>query len=128
MSVSAAAVATMVFEVRSTQVTFHVLPLFEEGRGPIKSYQVHDNLLEILRHINLYFSMRRPQKIGFPGHVGTGFFKIPYFQEFCLSRPRFFSKIRQIIIKKKLRTPSLQGCAPLTHQDRCYMSARSSAG
>jgi len=28
-------------------------PQFEEGRGPIKSYQVHDNLLEILRHINL---------------------------------------------------------------------------
>ena len=37
MSVSAVAAATMVLDVRSTQVTIHVLPFFETGRGPIKS-------------------------------------------------------------------------------------------
>jgi len=36
--------------------------------------QAHDNMLEVLPHINLYLSTRRPQNIGFPGHAGTGFF------------------------------------------------------
>ena len=69
--------------------------------------QAHDNKLEVLRHINLYLSTRRPQLIGHPGHAGSRFFEIPYFQEFCLSRPRNFSKNRQKIIKKNSR-----GCAP----------------
>ena len=50
--------------------------------------QAHDNMLKVLQHINLYLLTRRPQNIGFPGHTGTGFFGIPYFQKFCLSRPR----------------------------------------
>jgi len=44
-------------------------------------------------------------------------FKIPYFKEFCLSRPKFFSKNRPKIIKKKFAglhpAPSLYGAAPL---------------
>ena len=47
--------------------------------------QARDNMLEVLRHINLYLSMRQPQKTRFPGNAGTGFFEIPYFQEFCVS-------------------------------------------
>ena len=47
--------------------------------------QARDNMLEVLLHINLYLSMRQSQKTRFPGNAGTGFFEIPYFQEFCVS-------------------------------------------
>jgi len=36
--------------------------------------QAHDNMLEVLPHINLYLSTRRPQNIVFPDYAGTGFF------------------------------------------------------
>jgi len=65
-------------------------------------------MLEVLGHINLYLSTRRPQNIGFLGHAGTGCFEIPYFQKFCLSRRRKFSKNRLKIIKKKF----MRGSAP----------------
>ena len=69
--------------------------------------QAHDNNLEVLQHINLYLSTRRPQIISHPGHAGSRFFEIPYFQEFCLSRPRKFSKNRPKSSKNISR-----GCAP----------------
>jgi len=31
--------------------------------------QAHDNMLEVLRHINLYLWTRRPQNVGIPGHM-----------------------------------------------------------
>jgi len=57
---------------------------------------------------------RQPRKVVFAGHAGTGFFEIWYFQEFCLSRLKFFSKYQPKIIKKEFqpRTPSLQGPSP----------------
>jgi len=36
--------------------------------------QAHDNILEVLVHINVYLSTRQPQNIGFPNYAGTGFF------------------------------------------------------
>jgi len=79
--------------------------------------QAHDNLLEVLRRIDLYLSTRRPRTIWYPGHAGTRFFEISYFQEFCLSRPRNFSKNRGKIIKKNLAglrpAPLPYGAAPL---------------
>ena len=84
---------------------------------PTNCVQAHDNMLEVLRHINLYLSTRRPQNIGFPGHAGTGYFEIPYFQEFCLSRPRFFFQKSTKNHQKKttgLRpAPPPYGVAPL---------------
>ena len=82
--------------------------------------QAHDNNLQVLQHIILYLSTRQPQRTGHPGHAEAGFFEIPYFQEFCLSRPRFFPKNRPKIIQKKIRgaaprTHSLRGYAPPTH-------------
>jgi len=50
----------------------------------------HGNCLEVLPHINLYLSTRRPRTIRPPGHVTPRFFEILYLQEFCLSRPRHF--------------------------------------
>jgi len=35
--------------------------------------QAHDNMLEVLQHINLYLSMRQPQNIGCPSHAGPDF-------------------------------------------------------
>jgi len=61
--------------------------------------QSHDNTLEVLRHIILYLLTKLPQSTGHPGHAGAGFLEIPYFQKFCPSRPRIFSKDRQKIIK-----------------------------
>ena len=79
--------------------------------------QAHDNTLEVLRHIILYLSTRRPQSTGHSGHAPAGFFEIPYFQEFCLSRPRNISKNRQKIIQKKFAglcpAPPPYGAAPL---------------
>ena len=78
-----------------------------------KCRQAHDNNLEVLQHIILYLSMRRPQSTGNPGHAGAEFFEIPYFQEFCLSRPRHFSKNRPKIIKKICGVhPLLTGLRP----------------
>ena len=69
--------------------------------------QAHDNMLEVLRHINLYLSTRWPQNIGFSGHAGTRFFDIAYLQEFCLSRSRKkFQKSTKNNQKKSW------GCAP----------------
>ena len=54
--------------------------------------QAHDNCLEVLPHMILYLSTRRPRTIGSPGHVNSQFFKIMYFSESCLSRPGHFSQ------------------------------------
>jgi len=59
MSVSAAAVATMVFDVRSTQVTIHVLPFFEAGNGPIKS------MAQLVKGCNgMAEKIQRPYEVG----------------------------------------------------------------
>jgi len=68
--------------------------------------KAHDNCLEVLLHINLYLSTRRPRTIGSHGHVNSQFFEIMYFQEFCHSRPEhFFQKNRPKIIKKNFAGP-----------------------
>jgi len=62
------------------------------------------------------FTSRRdsPKQLGFS--VTLGFFEIPYFQEFYLSRPIIFSKNPLKNHQKKIRwaaprTPSLRACA-----------------
>jgi len=78
--------------------------------------QAHDNILEVLRHIILYLSKRRPQSTGNPGHAGPGFFEHPYFQEFCLSRPKNFQNSTIIITKNSRGSaphPPPYGAAPL---------------
>ena len=95
--------ACSAYETWSAKYTVLVIQLFLTN-----CVQAHDNNLEVLRHIILYLSTRRPQITGHPGHDGTRFFEIPYFQEFCLSRPRiFFPKIDDKSFKKNSR-----GCAP----------------
>ena len=78
--------------------------------------KAHDNCLEVLLHINLYLSTRRPRTIGSHGHVNSQFFEIMYFQEFCHSRPEhFFQKKSTKNHQKNLRGaphPLLTGLGP----------------
>jgi len=67
--------------------------------------QAHDNCLEVLPHINLYFSTRRPRTIGPPGHVTPSFWKFLLSKNSVFQDQNIFSKNRQKIIKKKS-----QGC------------------
>ena len=79
--------------------------------------QAHDNTLEVLQHIILYLSTRRPQIIGSPGHVRTCLLKISYFQE--LWRPSiFFQKSTKIIKFVFAVLCASRGGAPPTHQGR----------
>ena len=66
--------------------------------------QAHDNCLEVLPHINLYLSKRRPRVIGSPGHVILRLF---------LKTKIYVPKIYKKSSKKKSRgAPPPYGTAP----------------
>ena len=85
--------------------------------------QAHDNTLEILRHITLCLSTRRPQNFGSSGHVRTCFLKFRICKNSVFQDQEFFSKNPQKIIKIKSRGyaphPLHTGLHPSYHQDRC---------
>ena len=86
--------------------------------------QAHDHYLEVLQHIILYFSTRRPQIIGYSGHVRTCFF-------WDSVSPRILSS--EIISKKSKKNhqkkfaglpwrpapPPYRAAPPPRHQSRC---------
>jgi len=72
--------------------------------------------MEVLRHIFLYLSTRRPQIIGSPGHVRTSFWNSVFPRILSFETKSFFQKStkkHQISFRGAAPcTPSLQGCAP----------------
>jgi len=82
---------------------------------PTSCVQDNDNDLEVLPHVILYLSTRRPQIIWSRSHIRNGFlkFRIPY--NSVSEDQELFSKIDQKTSKKIRRTapsyPSLRGCA-----------------
>jgi len=100
---------------------------------PTNCIQANNVILEVLPHIILYPSPRRPQIIRSRGHVRNSFLDFRISNKVCLWRPRiFFPKIDKNYHEQFRgivpRTPSLRGCAPPTHQDGCQMSVRTGAG
>jgi len=85
--------------------------------------QAHDNCLEVLPHINLYLSTRRPQTIGSPGHVTPSFLKFYIFKNSVFQDQDIFSENRQEIIKKNRgaapRSPSLRPLPPTKVSAKC---------
>jgi len=71
---------------------------------PANCVQAHDNSLEILPHIILYLSTRRPQTIGSPGHVRIYFLKSRISKNSVFQDQEFFSQNRQ-----KIPHPLLKG-------------------
>ena len=64
--------------------------------------QAHDNCLQVLPHINLYRSTRRPRTIGCPGHVNLSLSKSCISKKSVFQGQDMFSKNRQKIIQKKI--------------------------
>ena len=83
--------------------------------------QAHDNCLEVLPHINLYLSTRRPRTIGSPGHATLSFLIFPRILSF--KTQTFFAKIDEkssfFFGGAAPRTPSFRSGAPPNHQGSC---------
>jgi len=69
--------------------------------------QAHNDCLEVIPHIVLYLSLRRPRIVGSPGHVTPGFLKIR------ISKNAVFKFEDQFFFKKLTKNHQFVfGCAP----------------